>query len=647
MNIVKKEKYQKTIILLLGFATVCGITLNLDMSASTDPGIIKYLKSMGGFSMVNIVLFAGICMLYRYAFLYLKKASFSVRDKIWIVIPGFLFANFMAWGYSFEQTNSYELILGSKVQMLKSFTVVAAYFILFTIGIACLYAFLDYVDIKDKGNNAKNMYVKLFYKYPFLTPFITMLIFYIPYIIFSYPAIFMGDTRPMICQGYNFPSSAISGVKLLDENVLMTGKHAVVYPVFLHIFLRLSKAIFDNYNYGAFAVAMIQLLAILGVVSCTLKYMVKQNIRFGIILFTMIYYIISPRVQSYMFLITKDILSGCFLLVFLVTSYKLLQDKGERNNKRFLFLWLSACGVGLIRNDGKILICLSLVTMIFLMGKSLRKYLILVTAIFLMIVLSFTRIIMPALHITPVSSRALFSIPFQQTARYVKEYGDEVTEEEKEAIDAVLSYDELAELYTPRRSDAVKNTYKLEVTKADLISYFKVWFQMFCKHPGVYFEATMNNYFYYVYPGKKPADLYSYEYSLRVMEQRIGTDKYLATVDMKIRHPYELDEARELYEELREDIFALPVLSMLRCPAMFVWVFLILLCYLLKNKRWNLLAVMSPLFFSLLVCFASPCNGDYFRYLYSVALCLPIAVVLGLMGEKNVVNGTKTQMIEA
>lgn len=636
MDIIKKEKYYKVIILLLSFATVCGITLNLDVSTEKRSWVFKYLESMGGFSLNKIILFAGICMLYHYAFSYLKRKSFLLKEIIWIVIPGLFFANFMVWGYSFEQTDSYQLVLGAEVQMLKSFTMVVAYFILFTIGIACLYRFLDDVNISDKGNSAKNLYVRLFYKHPFLTPFVTMLVCYIPYIVFSYPAIFMGDTRPMICQGYNFPSSANAGVKLIDENVFMTGKHAVVYPVFLHIFLRLSKALFNNYNYGAFAVAMIQLLAILAVVSCTLKYMLKQKIHFGIVLCTMIYYIAAPRIQSYMFLITKDVLCGCVLLIFFVNAYKILQDKEERSRKRFVFLWLSACGVSLLRNDGKILMFLSLVVMIVFMGKEFRKQLILITVTCMMIVLSFTRVLMPALHITPVSSRAFFSIPFQQTARYIKEYGDEVTEEEKEAIDAVLSYDDLAQLYVPRRSDAVKNTYKSEVSKNDLKRYFKVWLQMFCKHPGVYFEATMNNYFYYVYPGVKPANLYTYEFSLRVMEKRINKDPYLATVDMQIRHPYALDRAREIFEELREDIFALPVLSIFRCPALFVWVFVLLIFYLLKKKRWSLLALMSPMFFSLLVCCASPCNGDYFRYLYSVTLCLPIAVVLGIMGDKNI-----------
>lgn len=638
MDIIKKEKYYKAIVLLLSFATVCGITLNLDIATGKGSWFIKYLRSMGGFSMNKLILFAGICMLYHYAFSYLKQTSFSLRDGIWAAVIGFFFANFMVWGYSFEQTESYQLVLCSEVQMLKSFTMAVAYFILFTVGIVCLYRFLYDVNInaRDIGDAPKNIYVRLFCKHPFLTPFVTMLICYIPYIVLSYPGIFTGDAWRMICQGYNFPPGAYKGLILLDENVFMTGQHAVVYPVFLHIFLRLSKAVFDNYNYGVFAVAMIQLLAILAVVSCTLKYMLKQKIHFAIILSTMIYYIISPRVQNYMFLITKDVLSGCALLIFLVTAYKLLQDKEARSRKSFVWLWLSACGVGLLRNDGKIVIFLSLVTMILFMGKDLRKQLLLVTVGCMMVVLSFTRIIMPALHITPVSSRVLFSIPFQQTARYVRDYGDEVTEEEKEAIDAILPYDKLAQCYRPQRSDGVKNKYKIGCSKDDMRRYFKVWLQMFCKHPGVYFEATMNNYFYYVYPGKKPANKYSYEQSLNIMETEINTDEYLATIDMEIRHPYALERARGILEKLRESIFALPVLSMFRCPAMFVWVFVLLVCYLLNKKRWKVSALMSPIFFSLLVCFASPCNGDYFRYLYGVTLCLPIAVVLGIMGDRNI-----------
>jgi hypothetical protein len=635
MKCVVKEKYQKFLIPLLAFATVCGITLNLKVSTEETSWIWKYLESMSSFSMTNFVLFAGVWMMYHRAFLYLKKTSFTLRDKIWIVIPAFLFANFMAWGYSFEKTNSYDLVLGGKLQMLKALTMIVAYFILFAIAIACLYRFLDLAHMETSGETSKNVYVRLFYKHPFLTPFVTMLICYIPYIIFSYPAIIMGDVRRMISQGYNFPDGVYSHIILLDENVFMTGQHGVIYPVILHIFLRLSKALFDNYNYGVFAVASIQLLSILAVVSCTLRYMIKKKIHFGIVLSVMIYYIAAPRAQSYMFLITKDVFSGCFMLLFLVTAYRMLKEPEERTKKRFVLMWLIACGAGMFRNDGKIVIGLSLLVMIFLMGRQLRKQLILVTAAFFLVVIGFNNVLMPALKITPVSNRALFSIPFQQTARYVKEYGDEVTEEEKEAIDAVLAYDKLAKNYKPQKSDKVKNTYKAESTRAEKLRYFKVWFQMFLKHPGVYFEATMNNYFYYVYPGKEPAGLYDYEWSTYCMEELINKNEYLATVEMEITYPEALDKARNRFEKLRENLFSLPGLNIFLWPAMFVWVFILLVCYLLRKKSWKLLAVQAPLFFSVLVCFASPCNGTYFRYLYGVSLCIPIAVVLSLKGTKE------------
>ena len=42
-----------------------------------------------------------------------------------------------------------------------------------------------------------------------------------------------------------------------------------------------------------------------------------------------------------------------------------------------------------------------------------------------------------------------------------------------------------------------------------MIAYFKVWFQMFLKHPGIYVQATMNNIYDYFYPG----GIVSYRYS--------------------------------------------------------------------------------------------------------------------------------------
>ena len=65
----------------------------------------------------------------------------------------------------------------------------------------------------------------------------------------------------------------------------------------------------------------------------------------------------------------------------------------------------------------------------------------------------------PAMGIEKASAREALSIPFQQTARYVNQFPDEVTAEERAAIDAVLVYDELYK-YDPQVSDPVKNNYR-------------------------------------------------------------------------------------------------------------------------------------------------------------------------------------------
>ena len=79
--------------------------------------------------------------------------------------------------------------------------------------------------------------------------------------------------------------------------------------------------------------------------------------------------------------------------------------------------------------------------------------------------------------IASVGKQEALSVCFQQTARYIKYHGDEVTESEKEAIDKVLKYEVIGELYDPNLSDSVKKTFKTESTSEDLKNYFKCGFR--------------------------------------------------------------------------------------------------------------------------------------------------------------------------
>ena len=65
-----------------------------------------------------------------------------------------------------------------------------------------------------------------------------------------------------------------------------------------------------------------------------------------------------------------------------------------------------------------------------------------------------------------------------QSIAYIKYYKDEVTKEEKNAINKVLDYEKIGNKYNPELADPVKETYKTSATSTDLNNYFSVWLKM-------------------------------------------------------------------------------------------------------------------------------------------------------------------------
>ena len=102
----------------------------------------------------------------------------------------------------------------------------------------------------------------------------------------------------------------------------------------------------------------------------------------------------------------------------------------------------------------------------------------------------YQKAILPMAGVKPGGKQEMLSIPFQQTARYVKYYGNDVSTEEEKVIRKVLDYDTIGKNYDPDLSDPVKNTYKQK--DEYLKDYFNIWFEMLKKHPTAYIQATLN-----------------------------------------------------------------------------------------------------------------------------------------------------------
>ena len=97
---------------------------------------------------------------------------------------------------------------------------------------------------------------------------------------------------------------------------------------------------------------------------------------------------------------------------------------------------------------------------------------------------------LPRMGVATSGPQEMLGTAFQQTARYVRYYPDEVRPEERAAIAAVLPYDSLAVLYDATNQDAVKFCYRRSATAAERRAYLRVWAAMGLRRPTCYAQSV-------------------------------------------------------------------------------------------------------------------------------------------------------------
>ena len=231
------------------------------------------------------------------------------------------------------------------------------------------------------------------------------------------------------------------------------------------------------------------------------------------------------------------------------------------------------------------------------------------------------------------------SVCFQQTARYIKYHGDEVTSQEKEAINKVLNYDVIGEKYDPNLSDPVKMTFKLEATGEDLKNYFAVWLQMGLKHPSEYIQSFIaNTYGYYTISFDNHKGVY---FKPEIMNFYIGKrdwvkkDKHIVELLRKIQAevPEKRKPIRENGVQIIKVIQKVPIFNCFFNPGTLTWLMVMGFFVLWTKRKYNSMLAFLPVFLIFGVCLLSPKNNNL-RYIYPLCCMIP-AMLAAAFGEKN------------
>ena len=617
--------------------TVGGICMKL------HHGNISSIFESFEFSLTMAVLLPLLAAFYRRNIERTARVLKSGRDKCCLLLPAAFLSGFMVVGASFEQENGWGLILGSAAQLLMALIRFTACFFLFKNILVFLYDVADRYEWQFRHRNGRtenNSVIGrkqdgLHWKdcQKFLFVFISLFILHLPYIVLSYPAVFWGDTPAQIAQGFNLNEETSQYLLLLSEDVRLNNHHPVFHTLLLHVFLRLG-GILHSFNTGIFLFSLLQLICLFGTISLCIVRLYESGVPVRYLLMLIIYFGVAPRLQNHSMLITKDIWYGMATLLFVLFLERVTRPErdGKPSVKEMLGVFLSELLLILFRNEGIYVVVLTLI-LACAMGTGPRRRWIINSVSCLVVVLLIHQVIFPTFRITEGSRREMLSIPFQQTARYMKIYPDEVTDKEWDAVNAVLDAEALPELYIYTRSDPVKATFREEADSTALKGYFSAWLKMGLKHPGIYLGATINQIYQYFYPDTEYLARVPYADSAHLMEHtnRLMEDGGIRT---DFHYPDRFFRFRMLYEKAGEALARFPAVSVLSRAATYLWLVLIAGFYQIRRKNRRGILLLFPLFLEILVCFAGPVGGTCFRYLYPVALSVFPAILMGMQDGK-------------
>lgn len=378
---------------------------------------------------------------------------------------------------------------------------------------------------------------------------------------------------------------------------------------------------------GILFVVVVQSTICLSVYASVIALQIRLLLPRALSLGTTAFFALCPIWASYAQAIEKDTLFAAFFCLFSLALFNILRNRSDPrliDSRTWLALAFSSVMVCIFRNNGLWAILPTFILLVIAL-RPLRRKILLSLGSGILLSISLIFVCLPLIGIPKGSSGEALSIPFQQTARYLTEYPNDVTPDQMAKINNVLAGDNLAALYNPELSDPVKGTFKSDATTEDLLAYGTVWLEMLAQHPDSYIQATLNNIFGYLYPSG-------------VFDDHVDTYFFATNTSPTINTGYfdtnycfnSTERIREIVVDASYVLERVPVLGLTVSCAMYVWIFLILLGYAFSRRNALALLLSIPSAITVLICFASPVNGCI-RYLLPVMATLPIIAMACLM----------------
>jgi len=466
------------------------------------------------------------------------------------------------------------------------------------------------------GSNRTLKYVSRFREKPFRNTFIILLFSFIPHLIIKYPAGNCPDSFLQILQGLKIRKLTL---------------HAPIFhTMFMTWFVEIGEKI-GNPNIGMFGFVVLEMIIMAAVFSYAV-YILSKGINTPdiIVLISVLFFSFSPYIIGFVGQPIKDVFfsTGVVLLEALLLDY-ITTDGFFSKKRNFALLLFSSMSIYLFRKGG-LVILLPVFLYIIINEYKKRENNFIKTFIKLIVVLIIPVLVENAMiriyNPQPGSIREALSIPFQQTARYVKNHGDKITEFEKEAISKVLPFDELPDLYKSYISDPVKDKFNSKASRDDLLNYFKAWFIGFQKEPLCYIRATVEQNIYLIYPKYN-----NYQYYIDAN----GNRDYWLPEGSLFTTPENILKLQENYIEFLSDLHTFPILNIVNNMVFYIFCLSIFTVFAVFKRNKVFSALSIPLWTTIIIIIFAPAIRINVRYSFPILWSFPIWFSAAVRPETN------------
>ncbi|WP_062203018.1 DUF6020 family protein [Demequina salsinemoris] len=583
-------------------------SLSVDVAVGRGPSEIAGL--VNGSGPLFALLAVGLSVGYRRV-LFAPKARLSSTALVLAV----LFGAASLLGVSYHGLGSWDFVFGNRLQFVFAMVVLAGYVALLYAVLASAIRVIDRWALRagaahgsaaspSDGHRLWARAARQFDDHTLGFSMIVLIVCWLPWLVVFYPG--------------SVPYDGTLELHMYFGEYPLTNHHPVIMTWLMGMFMQVGRALGSD-NLGVFLFVLAQTAVVAFAFGFAIRVVRRLRAPQWVAPSSLVFFALLPIWPAYVQTEMKDTLFFAFFTLYLALLIQVIVRRREpiRAWKPFALLTLLGVAVVFTRNNGFHVVVPAAVLLILVVHARQRLAAAASATVVTVAFLSIGAVLLPAFGISGSSPKEMLSVPFQQTARYFVEYGDEVTAEEWAAVDSVLPADLLAEKYDPETADPVKNMYRAGATSEELRQYFSAWGEMLLKHPAVYVEATLNN-------------TYGY-YTISDQIENLGIVQYyqqgepLATGFFDYSYPDELRTAREGLKDYTRLVWNLPLVGLLYSAGLYTWVTVALFALLIRRRAWADMVVFVPVVLTIGMCLVSPVNG-YLRYMLPVMAVTPLLV---------------------